>query len=135
MDLSEKQLKTWGEIIPQPNAWISRNNEEKQNSTWKEYGELIALRDEKKRYLNSTNKNLDELLKNQLNHEEPPWRTPVTKDDEIELRDGNYKIKVLRWFRWGFRRNGRGNLNSGKEKMKTLRTRIYSSRKNSEEKD
>ena len=40
---------------------------------------ICTSRCEKKRYLNSSNKNLDELLKNELNHEEPPWRTPVTK--------------------------------------------------------
>ena len=32
----------------------------------------------------------------------------------------------------GFRQNDRGNMNSGKEKMKRLGTRIYSSRTNSE---
>ena len=32
-------------------------------------------------------KNLDEHLRNELNSEEPPWRTPVTKDDEIEWRN------------------------------------------------
>ena len=40
----------------------------------------------------------------------------------------------MQWFRRRFRRNGQGNLNSGKEKMKILGTRIYSSRTNSEEK-
>ena len=55
------------------NDWIVEKNEEMQNSTSKEYRELIALREaRRKRYLNSTNKNLDELLKNELNHEEPP---------------------------------------------------------------
>ena len=78
--------------------------------------------------------NLDELLKNELNHEEPPWRTPVTKDDEIEMKDERIRW-ALRWFRWRFRRDGRGNLNSGKEKMKTLGTRIYSLRINSEGRD
>ena len=34
---------------------------------------LITLRDaRRKEYLNSSNKNLDELLKDELNHEEPP---------------------------------------------------------------
>ena len=42
------------------------------------------------------------------------------KDSEMELKDEKNKIKALRWFRWRFRRNGRGNLNSGKEKMKNL---------------
>mgnify|MGYP005844622505 CR=1 FL=1 len=39
---------------------------------------------------------------------------------------------ALRWFRWRFRRNGRGNLHSRKEKMRAPGTRIYSSRTNSE---
>ena len=91
-------------------------------------------RRKKKRYLNSTNKNLDEHLKNELNHEEPPWRTPVTKGWWDRMKDERIRW-ALRWFRWRFRRNGRGNLNSGKEKMKTLGTRIYSSRTNSEGRD
>ena len=38
------------------------------------------------RYLCSSNKNLDEHLKNELNPYKPPWRTPVTKGwwDRIE---------------------------------------------------
>ena len=87
---------------------------------------ICTSRREKKRYLNFSNKNLDELLKNELNHEEPPWRTPVTKDDEIkacdDLNGGSEKIAEEK-------------LNSGKEKMKTLGTRIYSSRTNSEGRD
>ena len=75
--------------------------------------------------------NLDELLKNELNHEEPPWRTPVTKGWRDRMKEERIRW-ALRWFRWGFRRHGRGNLNSGEEKMRTLGTRIYSSRTNSE---
>ena len=63
-------------------------------------------------------------------HEELRWQ----KDDEIEMKDERIRW-ALRWFRWRFRRNGWGNLNSGKEKMKTLGTRIYSSRTNSEGRD
>ena len=37
---------------------------------------------------------LDELLKNELNHEEPPWRTPVQKDDEIEMKDEKNKMSL-----------------------------------------
>ena len=34
-------------------------------------------------------------LENELNHEEPPWRTPVNKkDNEIELKDEKNKIKA-----------------------------------------
>ena len=44
-----------------------------QNTTSRENGELVTLRDaRRKRYFSSSNKNLDELLKNELNHEEPP---------------------------------------------------------------
>ena len=78
--------------------------------------------------------NLDELLKNELNHEDPPWRTPVTKGWWDRMKDERIRW-ALRRFRWRFRRNDRGKLNSGKEKMKTLGTRIYSSRTNSEGKD
>ena len=63
-------------------------------------------------------------------HEELRWQ----KDDEIELKDERIRW-ALRWFRWRFRRNGRGNLNSGKENMKRLGTRIYSLRTNFEGKD
>ena len=76
----QKQLKTWGEIMPQPNAWISEKNEEMQNSNSKENEELFALRDaRRKKILELHQQDLDELLKNELNHEEPPWRTPVIK--------------------------------------------------------
>ena len=67
-----------------------------QNSTSKEYGELIALWEARRRYLSYAYKNLDEHLKNELNHEEPSWRTPVTKgwwhrmkDERIRLKPGN----------------------------------------------
>ena len=44
-----------------------------QNSTSEEKEELIALRDARsKGYLSFAYKNLDENLKNELNHEEPP---------------------------------------------------------------
>ena len=59
----------------------------------------------------------------------------MTKDDEIGMKDEKNKTKTLRRFRWRFRRDDRGNLNSEKEKMKTLGTRIYSPRTNSKEKD
>ena len=90
---------------------------------------------EKKRYLNSSNKILMNSWKNELNHEEPPWRTPVTKGWWDRMKEERIKIQALRWFRWRFRRDGRGNLNSRKEKMKTLGTRIYSSRTNFEGRD
>ena len=44
-----KQFKTWGEIIPQPKVWISKKNEEMQNSTSEEKEELFALRDARRK--------------------------------------------------------------------------------------
>ena len=102
-----------------------------QNSTSKEYGELITLQDARRRILELLRQSLDELLRNELNHEEPPWRTPVTKGWWDRMKEERIRWAFW-WFIWGFRRNGRGNLNSGKEKMKTLGTRIYSTRTNSE---
>ena len=58
--------------MPQPNARISEKNEEMQNSNSKEYGELITLRDARRKILELHQQNLDELLKKELNHEEPP---------------------------------------------------------------
>ena len=89
---------------------------------------------QEERYLSSFEKNLDEHLRNELNHEEPPWRTPVTKGWRDKMKDERI-IWALWWFIWRFRRDGRGNLNYGKEKMKTLGTRIYSLRTNSKEKE
>ena len=65
--------------------------------------------------------NLDELLRNELNHEEPPWRTPVTKGWWDRMKEERIRW-ALWWFRWRFRRDGRGNFDSGKEKLETLRT-------------
>ena len=112
----EKHLKTLGEIMPQSNAWIAGKNKEMQNSTSKEYGELIALREIRRKDTWPPPKNLDEHLKNELNHEEPPWRTPVTKGWRDRMKEERIRW-ALRWFRWRFRRNDRGNLNAGKEKM------------------
>ena len=117
--------------------WLD-NLEEQRNakkSTSKEIWRInCTSRREKKRYLNSTEKNLDEHLKNELNHEEPPWRTPVTKGWWDRMKDERIRW-ALRWFWWRFWQNGRIIWTSGKEKMKTLGTRIYSSRTNSEGRD
>ena len=43
-----------------------------QNSTSGEQEELFALRDARGTILELLQQNLDELLKNELNHEEPP---------------------------------------------------------------
>ena len=63
--------------------------------------------------------NLDELLKNELNHEEPPWRTPVTKGWWDRMKDERIRW-ALRWFRWRFRRNDRGNWTPEKKRWKHL---------------
>ena len=96
---------------------------------------ICYSRRKKKRYLNfSTNQNLDELLKNELNHEEPPWRTPVTIGWWDRMKEERIRW-ALRWFRCWFRRNGWGNWTPEKKRWKTLGTRIYSSRTNSEGRD
>ena len=56
-----------------------RRMKKMQNSTSKEYRDLIALRDARRKILELLQQNLDELLKSELNNEEPPWRTLVTK--------------------------------------------------------
>ena len=77
----------------------------------------MHLAKQKEEYLSSSGKNLDEHLRNELNHDDPPWRTPVQKDDEIELRDERDKIKALWWYRWRFLRDDQGELGTpeGKE--------------------
>ena len=106
-----------------------------QNSTSKEYGELIALRDARRKDTwTPPTRILMNSWKNELIHKEPPCRTPVTKGWRDRMKEERIRW-ALRWFRWRFRWNGCGNLNSGKEKMKTLGTRIYSSRTNAEERD
>ena len=102
------------------NVWIAEKNEEMRNSTSKEIRRIncTSIR-KRKRYLCSSNNNLDELLKNELNHEEPPWRTLVTKGWWDRMKDERIRW-ALRRFRWRFRRNGHGNLNSGKKRWKHL---------------
>ena len=83
-----------------------------------------------------------EILKNNWRMkrilDEPPYRASMKNSGNKRWWDRMTEERIrwaLRWFRWRFRRNGRGNLNSRKEKMKTLGTRIYSSRTNSEGRD
>ena len=65
-----------------------------QNSTSKENEELFVLRDARRKgYLSSFDYNLDEILKNELNHEEPPWRTPVTKGWWDRMKDERIRLK------------------------------------------
>ena len=81
-ELNEKNLE--GRVR---RIWISEKNEEMQNSTSKEIRRInCTSKIKKERYLSSFDKNLDELLKNELNHEEPPCRTPMPKGwrDKIE---------------------------------------------------
>ena len=136
-DNASGRIKEWKEMKLEGRIgwiWISEKNEEMQNSNSKEYGEFnCTSRREKKIYLNSATKNLEELLKNELNHEEPPWRTPVTKGWWDRMKDERIRW-ALRWFRCWFRRNGWGNWTPEKKRWKTIGTRIYSSRTNSEEK-
>ena len=106
-----------------------------QNSTSKEYGDLIALRKARRKDTwTPWTRILMKTWENELNHEEPPWRTPVTKGWWDRMKDERIRW-AWRCFRWGFWLNGRGSLNSGKEKMKTLGTRIYSPRTNSKGRD
>ena len=122
-------------ITSRKRKWLkAEKNEGMQNSTSKENGELIALRDARRKdtWTPPTKSWWD--LKNGLNREEPPWRTPVTKGWWDRMKDERIRW-ALRLFRWRIRRNDWANLNSGKEKMKTLGTRIYSSRTNSKGRD
>ena len=117
------------------NDWIAENNEEMQNSTSKEHGELYALRDARRKdtWTPPTKSwwTLEEWIKS--------WRITVKIFGNKRMTRLNWGMERIRWasqwFRCGFRRNGRVNFKSGKEKMKTLGTRIYSSRTNSEGRD
>ena len=62
---------------------------------------------------------LDELLKSELNHEEPPWRTLINKRIK-ETKVEKNKIKPCDDLDGGSDEMAEENLNSGKEKMKTL---------------
>ena len=61
------------------NDWIAEKNEEMQNSTLKNTENYLHLERQEGKILELHQQDLDEHLKNELNHEEPPWRTPVTK--------------------------------------------------------
>ena len=49
------------------------------------------MREEK--ILEFLQQSIDELLKNELNHEEPPWRTPVTKGWWDRMKDERIRLK------------------------------------------
>ena len=80
-ELNEKNLEGRVERI-----WISEKNEEMQNFTLEENEELFLFKMGEEKILELFQQNLDGLFKNELNHEEPPWRTLVTKGwrDKIE---------------------------------------------------
>ena len=106
--------------------WITSQNYEvvtdhkrKRLKSWEERGNAklhfkriwrinCTSRRKKKRYFNSTNKILMNSWKNELNHKEPPWRTPVTKGWWDRMKKERIRW-ALRWFRWRFRRNDQGN--------------------------
>ena len=98
------------------NSWEKRRNAKLHFK--RKWRIVCTSRREKKRCLNFSNK-FWMNLKNELNHEEPPWRTPVTKGwwDKIEGWNNKMSIAMIymevptKWPR---------KLNSGKEKMKTL---------------
>ena len=48
----------------------------------------------------SSNKNVDEDFKDELNDDEPLWRTPVMK--AWEVKDEKNKIQGLWWIRWSW---------------------------------
>ena len=77
-ELNEKNLA--GKV---EQSWISEKNEEMQNSNWKEYGELIALRDARRKDTwTPPTRILMNSWENGLNHEELRWQ----KDGELEWR-------------------------------------------------
>ena len=91
-----------------------------QNSTSKEYGELITLQDARRKdtWTPPTKSwwTLEEWIKS--------WRSTMKnsgdkKDDEIKLKDERIRW-ALRWFRWRFRRNGWGNWTPEKKRWKHL---------------
>ena len=52
-----------------------------------------ASRCKKKIYLSSAYKNLEEPLKNELNHDDPLWRTPETKGLWDKMKDERIRLK------------------------------------------
>ena len=45
-------------------------------------------------YLSFAYKNLDEHLKNELNPDDPPWRTPVTKGWRDKIEEWKNKMSL-----------------------------------------
>ena len=84
-----EELKEWNEKNLEgriERIWIFEKNEEMQNSTSEENEELLHFETREEKILELHRQNLDELLKKELNHEESPWRTPISKHDDIEWR-------------------------------------------------
>ena len=121
-DHKRKWLDSWEE---QRNAKLHFKRKWRINCT---------SRCKKKRYQNSLNKNLDEL-RNELTREEPPWRTPVTKGWWDRNERWKNKIKACDDLDGGSDEMAVEIWTPGQENMKTLGTRIYSWRTNSEGKD
>ena len=115
------------------NSWEERRNA-KLHFRRKKMKNYLRFETREEKILELHQQNLDELLKNELNHEEPPWRTPSTRRWWNKMKDERIRW-ALRWFIWRFQRNGQGKFELRKRKDETLETRIYSSRTNSEERD
>ena len=91
--------------ITSQNYEVITNHNQKRLNTWEERRNAklhfkrrwrinCTSKGKKERYLNSFDKNLDELLKKELNHEEPPWRTPVTKGWWDRMKDEKNKMSL-----------------------------------------
>ena len=93
----QKELLVVDLWITSQNYAVISNHKRKWLDSWEEQRNAklhfkriwrinCTSKSKKERYLSSFDKNLDEHLRNELNHDEPPWRTPVTKGwrDKIE---------------------------------------------------
>lgn len=77
--LMEKNLKTWWNytITKCLKSWEERRK--CKTPLQKNTENYLHFKTWEEKILEIHQQNLDELLKNELNHEEPPWRTSVTK--------------------------------------------------------
>ena len=106
------------------------NCQERHNTISKDKVERIALRIAIRRMVELPWKEslwtLQEGIKSLMNHHvESPWRTPVVKEWSNEMKDEKNKVEALQWLDgslWWWELG-----TSGKEKMKQLKMRIYSS--------
>ena len=100
------------------NIWEEQRNAKLH---FKEHGELFAPPEARRKDTWAPPKNLDEHLKNEFNTDGQPWRTPVTQGWRDKIEGWKNKIKALRWFRWRFRRNDRGNWTPKKKRRRHLK--------------